>query len=144
MTSAQDIIQKSRPQGKTGGILQSFQVLAAKMDLAKNETKQTTTKESQNQSPTLKEEKKINEKPIHPSTLDPYSRGHCSWEPAVNDRQKWRSDTIVLRQLMLNSRTQTLSGLIGISRFSCEEINTRCPLDPKRSPPIRFMSSLNK
>lgn len=58
MSSAQDIIQKSRPQGKTGGILQSFQVLAAKMDLAKNETKQTTTKESQNQSPTLKEEKK--------------------------------------------------------------------------------------
>lgn len=119
MTSAQDRIQKSRPRGKTGGILQSFQVLAAKIDLAKNETKQATTKESQtNPPPRRKEKKKKNEKPTHPSTPDPSSKGCCSWKPALNDRQKWEARTIVLRQLMLNSRTQTLSELIGISHFS--------------------------
>lgn len=53
MTSVQDRIQKSRPQGKTGRHSSEsfFQVLAAKIDLAENERKQTTTKESQTDPP---------------------------------------------------------------------------------------------
>lgn len=49
---------KSRPQGKTGGVLQSFQILAAKVDLAQNETKQSHNKRKPNQTPTQKDEKK--------------------------------------------------------------------------------------
>lgn len=142
MTSVQDRIQKSRPQGKSDSIFQSFQVFAAKIDLAQNETKWTVRKEKPNQTPNLKEEK-INQKPIHPCAPSSEQRG-CSWNPVLSDRQKWRPDTTVLRQLTLNSRTQTRSGFISISHFSWEKMNTRCPLDPKGSPPISFMSSLHK
>lgn len=123
MTSVQDRIQKSRPQGKTGRHPSEsfFQVLAAKIDLAENEIKNRNKRKS-NRSPTLKEGKKKKKKRTrNPSTQLPWiliAQGTCRWKPALNDRQKWRPDTIVLRRLRLNSRTQTLSGLTSIAHFS--------------------------
>lgn len=69
MTSVQDRIQKSRPQGKTGRHPSEsfFQVLAAKIDLAENEIKNRNKRKS-NRSPTLKEgkKKKKKERETHP------------------------------------------------------------------------------
>lgn len=126
---------KSRPQGKTGGILRSFQILAAKIDLAQNETKQSHSKRKPNQSPTQKDKKK-KKLTRNPSTHLPQI---LPAKGALAGNQLWTTDknggqAPLSWEANADSRTQTLSGLIGISHFSWEENNTRCPLDPKRSP----------
>lgn len=145
MTSAQDRIQKSKPQGKMGGILESFQTLAAKIDLAQNETKQSHNKRKPNQFPTQKDgvgrEWTRNPATHLPQILPAKGvlAGNQLWTTDKNGGQaqlSWEANA--------DPRTQTLSGLIGTSHFSWAENNTTCSLGPKRSPPIRFMSSLSK
>lgn len=135
MTSAQDRIQNLGLKEKRVASFGLFRSLQLKLILPQMKQNKATAKESQTNPPPRRTKKKKN-LTRNPSTHLPQI---LPAKGALAGNQLWTTDknggqAPLSWEAKADPRTQTLSGLIGISHFSWEENNTRCPLDPKRSP----------